>query len=108
MKSHLKCVSILIFAALTALPAWGQDLTKSGTVVFPAERVPAVFPAAAKGVRPAANAGVYTIVTTPDLRGALLLRQPLKGQYVRRLKLDRELPLDGLDRIDRDIRVAVV
>lgn len=72
MKSHLKCVSILIFAALTALPAWGQELTKSGTVVFPAERVPAVFPAAAKGVRPAANAGVYTIVTTPDLRGALL------------------------------------
>ena len=72
MKSHLKCVSILIFATLTALPAWGQELTKSGTVVFPAERVPAVFPAAAKGVRPAANAGVYTIVATPDLRGALL------------------------------------
>ena len=61
-------------------------------------------------VRPVDAGGLQRIVQNGGfiLVQDLLLRQPLKGQYVRRLKLDCELPLDGLDRIDRDIRVAVV
>ncbi len=70
---HLKKVSALIFTALFTLSAWGQEyVTKSGTEVIPAPRVPAVFPPQAKQPSPTdTTAGTYIVVTTPDLLPAL-------------------------------------
>ena len=70
---HLKRVSALIFTALIALSARGQEyVTKSGTPVIPAEREAVIFTPAAKLSTPAeASAGTYIIVTTPDLKPSL-------------------------------------
>ena len=70
---HLKRVSALIFTALIALSARGQEyVTKSGTPVIPAEREAVTFTPAAKLSTPAeASAGTYIIVTTPDLKPSL-------------------------------------
>ena len=68
-----KKVSVLIFMALFALLARGQEyVTKSGSPVIPAEREPAVFPLFPKQPSPTdTTAGTYIVVTTPDLLPSL-------------------------------------